>query len=623
MSGRRITIVSSEPLGRPGTGGAGTADSLLAVALGRFGHDVELLIATGREIGELNPKWTGIYESAGVQVRMLEPLSGVRPRHLAPTLEVFNALRARPAEVAIVDDWRGLGYAALRTRELGRALRETAFIVHCHGPARMLAEFAGKVPDTVERFREEVTERASVGLADVVVSPSSWLLDWMRTQAWPLPGSARVIQYIRDSAALGEAPVTHPAPERVSRIAFFGQLREGKGLRNFIEALDLLGAGQLEGIELVFLGTTSARWPAERIDNAISPRVKDGLAGISFETELDRDAALAQLRRPGTLAVMPSLLDNSPNTVAECIEQGIPFIASDTGGIAELVAEGDRARVLARPRSADLAAALMRALAAEDGFAPARAAKAPGESLDAWLDLIDHISPPNPAGTARATRVTIVAQEERGAARLLERTKTVEVEVVTAPTRVEGLAAATADWLVFLDADDEPDDELIDELVAAQAASGADVVTCAVRPAGEVDGIQLFFGSPGALGLVENSYGVLALIRREQLEPETFAEGAVDPDWPLLATLALNGADIVSIPQPLATHAGRPGTVSDVPGEGLTVLRIFEANGRRLQDLPQLAATLAAAHARARSAAAPPQPSLPRRLARRVKGASR
>ena len=55
MSARRIAIVASELLGRPGTGGAGTADSLLAVALGRHGHAVELLVASGREIGTLNP----------------------------------------------------------------------------------------------------------------------------------------------------------------------------------------------------------------------------------------------------------------------------------------------------------------------------------------------------------------------------------------------------------------------------------------------------------------------------------------------------------------------------------------------------------------------------------------
>ena len=66
MKPRRITIVASELLGRAGTGGAGTADSLLAVALGRHGHQVELLVASGRDIGPLSPEWTRSYLVPGV-----------------------------------------------------------------------------------------------------------------------------------------------------------------------------------------------------------------------------------------------------------------------------------------------------------------------------------------------------------------------------------------------------------------------------------------------------------------------------------------------------------------------------------------------------------------------------
>src|SRR5881398_1103878 len=114
MSSRRITIVGSELLGRAGTGGAGTADSLLAVALGRHGHDVELLIASGRDIGPLDPAWTRIYADAGVAVRVLDRLPGVRPAYHAPPYEVYRALGDNPPDVVIADDWRGLAHTALR-----------------------------------------------------------------------------------------------------------------------------------------------------------------------------------------------------------------------------------------------------------------------------------------------------------------------------------------------------------------------------------------------------------------------------------------------------------------------------------------------------------------------------
>jgi glycosyltransferase involved in cell wall biosynthesis len=578
MSSRRVTIVASELLGRAGTGGAGTADSLLAVALGRHGHQVELLIASGRDIGPLDAEWTRTYASAGVNVRVLDRLRGVRPEYHAPTLEVFRALRDRPPDVVIADDWRGLAHAALRARQTGLALQETAFVVHCHGPGRVLAEFAAKVPDTVARFAEEVMERASIELADAVVSPSAWLLDWMRGHGWPVPDSATVVQYVRQSAALDEAPPQASDGAPIRRLAFFGQLREGKGVRIFLAALEELRLELLDGVELLFLGSATPRWSAERIASAVS----NGLP-VRVETGLGREAALAELRRPGTLAVMPSLLDNSPNTVYECIEQRIPFVATATGGIPELVAAEDRQRVLCGPTPGELAAGLRRALADPNGFAPARPAHKPRESLEAWLQVVETVAPPRPTRKATPGQVAVVTNEA-GQSR---------------PARLE---TTDAEWILFLDDEDVPDDGLVDALIAAQQASGADVVTVAVRPADDVEGIHLFLGDPGALGLIENQYGVLGLARRALLAAEPPPDGVVDPDWPLFARLALAGARIVSIPEPLAVHAGSVGRVGDVPGEGLAVLRLFEeAGGGALRDLPQLAATLAAASARAQT----------------------
>lgn len=591
---RHIAVVASELLGRPGTGGAGTADSLLAVALARHGHSVDLIVASGREIGELNAEWNRIYESAGVRITILERNSGVKPAFLAPTFEVFGALRAMQPDVAIINDWRGLGWAALRAREGRLDLTETAFIVLCHGPGRVLVEFAQKVPDTLDRFGEDVAERAAIELADAVVSPSAWLIDWMRKHRWPVPESARVIQHIPRSIALDEIPI-QAAGGNVRRLAFFGQLREGKGIRIFLAALE-----HLDPIDVVFLGAPSKRWPPETILSRVP--------GARIEPKLTREAALDELRTPGTLAVMPSLLDNSPCTVVECIEHGIPFVASDTGGIAELIAEDDRARVLCRPTAEDLTVALQGALSAEQ-FMPARPSNPPGESLQDWLELIENVTPRQPRAERRTLRVAVVADGEQSlerARRMAGRTTSVEVELTASESRREGLAGTTAEWVVFMDSDDEPDDAFIDTLVQVQAATKADVVTAAVRPQDNPDGVHLFLGNPAAFGLVENQYGVIGLVRASLAGPELRDEPDVDPDWPLFARLALGGARVVSIPTPLATHAGRAGRLAEVPGPGLRVLEVFEAaqdaQMMRLHDLPQLTATLAAALQRSATA---------------------
>jgi len=256
MRPRRITVVTSEILGVPGTGGPGTADSLLALALGRHGHEVTLLVAPGRDISGLNQDWERTFAESNVRLRPLVEHRAVRPSFLAPAWHVCDALRTDPPEVVVADDWRALAYAALRSRQLGRAPAESAFVVYCHGPARVFAEAARKVPDTVARFGEEVAQRTCLELADAVVSPSEWLVGWLRDHGWPLHKPVRVIQNLWQSIALDEPAPGAATGSRIRRLAFFEQLREGKGINVFLESLHRLDRRVLEGVELVFLGHT-------------------------------------------------------------------------------------------------------------------------------------------------------------------------------------------------------------------------------------------------------------------------------------------------------------------------------------------------------------------------------
>ena len=588
MTPRRIAVVASEILGVPGTGGPGTADSFLAVALGRHGHDVELLVAPGRDVSRLSPEWEEAYRDANVRVRPLAGHGNVRPSFLAPASHVHDAVRSDPPDVVVADDWRALGYAALRARQLGVSLAGTAFVVYCHGPARVFAEAAQKVPDTVARFGEEVAQRACFELADAVVSPSAWLVSWLRDHRWPVREPVHVIQNLWESTALGKTAAPAATGSRIGRLAFFGQLREGKGIRVFVSSLRKVDPSLLDGIELVFLGH-SRRWTSEQLQDALGRAVVDRLASVRVETALERAAAIEELKGPGTLAVMPSLLENSPHAVAECIEHGIPFLAANVGGTPELVAEEDRARVLHPPTAESFAGALEQALASGTGIEPARPARPPEDSLAAWLELIETVAPPSRVASTPAKRVAIVACGDESVARaraLAEHTQSVDVDVIPSESRRDGLDRAAADWVLFVDEEDIPDEVLLDTLVAAQAASGADAVTVAVRGA---DGVQLFLGDPGPLGLVENQYGVIGLIRRSLASP--------DPDWLLFARLALGGARVVSIPEPFSVYLGQASS-----GERLAVLEAFETGEPEvLQALPQLTATLAAALARAQA----------------------
>jgi hypothetical protein len=82
---------------------------------------------------------------------------------------------------------------------------------------------------------------------------------------------------------------------------------------------------------------------------------------------------------------------------------------------------------------------------------------------------------------------------------------------------------------------------------------------------------HLFPGEPGALGLLTNGYGTVALVRSALVEGR---EG--EARWPLLAQLSLEGAKIVSVPLPLATTTMAPATLQTQPAQALRVLASFE-----------------------------------------------
>jgi glycosyltransferase involved in cell wall biosynthesis len=72
-------------------------------------------------------------------------------------------------------------------------------------------------------------------------------------------------------------------------------------------------------------------------------------------TDHNREQALAYLAGGNRLAVIASLMDNSPFTVIECCTNKIPFVASSVGGVPELVRDPEaRDRLLFQSHARDL-----------------------------------------------------------------------------------------------------------------------------------------------------------------------------------------------------------------------------------------------------------------------------
>lgn len=604
-----MTVIAHELRGLRPVGGMGTAITFLALALARLGHSVEILLGKHAP-GSIDPYWESVYTGAGIRIRPTpqsdEP---VEPWQFANAHNIMLGLRDDPPDVVIAHDFGAPAYSALRLRQAGLAFESTLFVVFCHGTRRWLVDVAPSIAvgDLNTVLGVSRLEQASLELADVVVSPSAYLVDWMRGRGWQLPQRTLVIPYFTRSDATGESVsvAARPDPDPLQRFAFFGRVDERKGLRLLADGLNRIEPERLSGVELEFLGKTTASWTRERAETLLSEQTKRALGRVVFESELDQHEALSRLSRPGTLAIIPSIHENSPNTVYECLEHGIPFIASNVGGVRELIPSDDRARVLFEPTADGVEAAIRRVLADGNVPAPARPAFDGSTSSDRWTEVIE-MQPQRRMGDELDPEelVDVVVVRRHSQEALLRCVTALEdqshgnFEVIVAETRQAGIDQGSAPYVAFLDEEDVPDPELLRTLLAARRATGADVVTCGLRLALR-DGrhrLHFFSGEPGGLGAVANAYGNVGLLRRAVLGdlPEA-PPGARDPDWPLLARLTAAGASIVSVPLALVERRAEPGSAEDDPAAALLVVQQFErALPGALRGAARLAAGLAA-----------------------------
>jgi GT2 family glycosyltransferase len=518
----------------------------------------------------------------------------------------------------------GIAYYATLAKRHGLAFAETLLCVTTHGPVWW------SEPGNEEHLREyyylevDHLERESVRLADVVISPSQHMLDWMAGESWQLPGHVHVQPHSWHDDPVPRARAGSGLKDAlpIREIVFFGRLESRKGLDTFCDAIDVLCDRYAGLFSVTFLGKHH-HLRGLRSEEFLDERMRRWNVPCRVLSEYYTDEAIAYLRGEGRIAVMPSYQDNSPLTVMECLLNAVPFLASDVGGIPEMIHPDDRSRVLFKPDALDMARVLHDVL--EHGARLARLAFGLPENRARWLAWHAHAarawidSPATPMDETERPFISVcMAHHERpvllwqalqslsaqtyrdfevilvddastsqealsmlaGLAREFEargwRLARQEVRGGPGPARNRAATLARGEYLLFMDDDNvaKPDELAIFAraaakrrkeiyVCAADVFSGMDMPDDRTQP----ERRMLPLGSCAALGFFECRFGdTNSLMRRDWF----LARGGFDErydiaeDWVFLADTALAGIEIEVIPEALYWYRRTPNTRQDL-----------------------------------------------------------
>jgi GT2 family glycosyltransferase/glycosyltransferase involved in cell wall biosynthesis len=606
----RICVASIDVAGPYTCGGVGAAFHGLALALARGGHEVTLLYVHDSFRRGSAAEWEDYFSRHGVRfVHLPQPHPGPvwYGGRKEASLDCYRWLAAHgPFDVIHSHEWLGLPYYTLVAKRLGLAFSTTTLVVGTHGPMRWSREGEERLAAMREDLVVDFMERRSVELADVVVSPSRYMLEWMRADGWRLPDRSYVAQNVLEVPE--RAATADTASRPMDEIVFFGRLDRRKGVPFFCDVVDRLYARGVPDFAVTFLGS-SIHFDGKSSDEYVRARATVWARQPRIVTDMSREEALTYLMGKGRLAVMPARADNLPCTVHECVQLGIPFLATDVGGAPELIAAEDRAAVLCAPDPDRFAARLAEILA--QGQRPARAAVGATTTEARWLGWHDTLGGERATTHAAPNRArelpfvsVCIAHYERPALldqmlASLEHQTYERFEVIVSvdgssedatmrhldelerrfakrdwtllrgpnrgPAGARHAAAekARGEYLLFLDDDDVTEPHAIETLVRAALYAGVDALVPVHRsfvgddaPHADTPVRRWFIplGPALAASLVYPETGGSIILLRKDVY---FACGGfpvardVDEDWELLVTLIADGYDLDVVPEPL------------------------------------------------------------------------
>lgn len=343
----KIGIVTFEYPKLNSNGGIGTAYDRLSEVLAAQGHQVTIFFV---DIRQLFKNQTALVKSTlkykkNIDIKIIPLGDEAFTNHswtVARSLSVFQKLINESFDVLHFHDCMGFSWAISTIKKLGIAFQETQIVLGMHGP-NFWVDWAHdrKIGNPIQ-LQEYELEKLSFETADVIVSPSQYLLDFLQAKGWQTLAPKYVIPNCNRLDSIQRVKIE--TIRKPNELIFFGRLEPRKGVQIFTQAVQKffeVHSNLLHSIHITYLGRDRKLNSGELATNYVLRELKP-LIDIGLHLKIISDFDSNQCKEyfaksTSALIVMPSTADNSPYVIVECLEQSLNFICSKVGGQTELL----------------------------------------------------------------------------------------------------------------------------------------------------------------------------------------------------------------------------------------------------------------------------------------------
>jgi glycosyltransferase involved in cell wall biosynthesis len=340
----RIAFISYEhPLGIAG-GGIGTYLGQIAKLMAGRGNEVEVFTC--------HQQLNNTIEHEGYIVRRVHASSIAEFRqrvvdvfaeqHLAFPFDILEAAEYGAEALGVKEQFPGLSLVV--------KLHTPSYLTHqLNGKEVSLSQKArfhiggllkGKLNKAYWIYRkEEDVEYRQICLADAICSPSTSLSELVK-EHWPITKPIAVIPNpFVPSADFLNLPPASAKGEELS-VSFFGRLELRKGILQLMAAIPLV-LQQNRKVSFRFIGKPHPS-PIDGMDmeDYLKKNLVKWLDHLHFFGYQPYDK-MPELLAQTQVCVFPSLWENFPNVCLEAMAAGRAVIASDNGGMAEMIQHGE------------------------------------------------------------------------------------------------------------------------------------------------------------------------------------------------------------------------------------------------------------------------------------------